>query len=181
MSETPTFDWTRHLNESPSPPSSPSPRSPFPLTQVSICPDCERISCIAEEYDDEFLTTTDLDRCIEALRIRSPTGSLTFRKIRKFLYRDFLLNTDWAPYTRGVRVPLPQCVERNIRTRYPDSDEVYTGYHLRASHTANAVDRNGDIIDDIFWVRRGSIYVLTDSRGMEVTTAEGEARHVHYD
>lgn len=136
---------------------------------------------MSQDYDDGFLNTTDLDRCIEAVRRRSSTNRLTLRQIRKFLYKDFLLNTDWAPYTRGVRVPLPQWVIRNIRYRYPDSGEAYTGFHIHARHLTNAVDRDSEIIDDFFWVRRGTMYVLTDSRGIEVPTAEGEARNVHYD
>ena len=179
MSDTPTFDWIQHLSESPLP--SPPRSNIICFTQRIPCADCHRVPCIAEEYDDELLNTSKLDRVIEALRRRSPTGSLTLRQIRKFLYRDFLLNSDWAPLTRGVRVRLPKCVLRNIRNRYPDSGEAYTGFHSRAGHTANAVDRNGDIIDDLFWVRRGTIYVLSDSQGVEVQTAEGEARNVHYD
>ena len=121
-----------------------------------------------------------MNRCIEALRRRQRNGHLTLRQIRKFFYRDFLLNTDWASVTRGVRVPLPKCVIRSIWNRYPDSGEAYTGFHMNAGNSANAVDRDGYTINDLFWVRRGTVYILMDSRGIEVPSAEGEARNVHY-
>ena len=156
------------------------PRSPFNLTQLIDYPDCEKISCIAEEYEDELLSNNEVNRSIETLRRRQRKGRLTFRQIRKFLYRDFLLNTNWASCTRGVRVPLPKCVIQNIRSRYPDSGEAYTGFHMNAGNSANAVDRDGYTINDLFWVRRGTIYILMDSQGIEVPTSEGEACNVHY-
>ena len=94
------------------------------------------------------------DRTLEDLRTNTP-GELSNRKIRKVLYRHFVINGYWNTRTEGTRIRLPTCAERLIRDSYPAELGVYVGFRKRERNNinkVNAVDGQGIRVENRFWV-----------------------------
>ena len=131
-----------------------TPPPPQPIPSQQVCPYCERDYCVAEFFVEDFMGTIAWDRTLEDLRMNTP-GELSNRKIRKHLYRHFVINGYWNTRTEGIRIRLPTCAERLIRNFYPAELGVYVGFRERERNNinkVNAVDGQGIRVENRFWV-----------------------------
>jgi hypothetical protein len=99
----------------------------------SVCVICGGTPCEWDEFGPELLRRQSL----LARRSGSDEGGedlvdrngrpITYTKMRAFLYRTFTY-MKFGHLGRGNRIPIPNCVVREIKKLYPDPEGYYTGF-----------------------------------------------------
>ena len=99
----------------------------------SVCAICGGTPCEWEEFGPELIRRASL----MARRSGSEEGGedlvdssgrpITYTKMRCFLYRTFTY-MKFGHLGRGNRIPLPNCVLREIKKLYPDPEGYYKGF-----------------------------------------------------
>ena len=138
--------------------------SPFP-----ICKYCRREICVADEFNDNFIIGQW--RAYEEEDVIFGDGSkppLDNNLVRKHLYHSFLVSTEWSSLQQNVRVDLPLCATKLIRHLYPAEGNAYVGHRWRAltQERQNAVDANGDKLEEVFWVFEQNEWILRRGNNM---------------
>ena len=111
-----------------------------------VCTICGGTPCDWDEYGEE------LTKQINMMYFREKHGNidivldeggnrLSYSQMRKAMYRIFT-RIKFGHLGRGVRIPVPDCVGRNIRGMYPSSDG-YMGFKDE-KETKTIADGNED-------------------------------------
>ena len=102
----------------------------------------------------------------ERLMIHEREGYDINRLMRKNLYRMFV-RYGYMQITVETRTELPTCVTNVIREKYPS--EVYVGFQAHPNDKEGksqlAINNDGQIMKNRFWVRVGNKLLLKDGQG----------------
>ena len=88
--------------------------------EQECCSICGENPCSAVTYKDE------LEKCLENSELQEGIGTSN-RKLRFNAY-SFFIKTVYFYLGKGQRVSLPICVEKAIKSKYPEPDGKYVGY-----------------------------------------------------
>ena len=145
---------------------------------LTPCKHCFRVNCVTAEFICEYLVTQRWKEYYEKY-IVDEDGVRTAgnNEIRRFLYRQFLYVTSWAPLLRGVRNKLPACATMMIRYAYPDPGGVYVGFrNENGNEDVAAVNAQEEEVKTHHWERDGTGWILRsdDDHSVDATIIPGE-------
>lgn len=139
---------------------------------VTICEHCLQDFCVAEDFRDTYLAdwrvSGEEEEAVIGDRIHP---LLDNRAIRRYLYRAFLIHSEWAPLERNICVELPKCALSVIRKQYPGKINAYIAHRWRAAtiDRKNAVDQEGNVLENLYWVYFEHRWVLEQMTEMMET------------
>ena len=127
-----------------------------------FCEYCNIEFCLADQFNIDFLEEWRTHSEKDMVLGDETQPPLKNSAIRKFLYRQFLLQSKWKPMEKNKRVVLPDCATRLIRNTYPGEQNAYMGHRWMASLDMRtyAVDATGEELPNVFWVHEDNAWVL---------------------
>ena len=151
--------------------------------KIIYCRLCRRRNCLALEFKEYIYSMDWIDR-LEFMYedANRPEEGLLISFIHRHLYRIFILENNYVwPLPRQRLPTIPICVYRLVNRIYPideGSSSTFIGFRTHISNRVIAVNYDGHAIDNMFYVRDRSIWILQDRNGECISSEESEAARV---
>ena len=142
------------------------------------CKHCKLLKCVTAEFICEYFITQRWTDYYNRYIVDGEGNKVADNnEIRRFLYRQFLYVTSWAPLLRGVRNKLPACATMMIRYAYPSEGGVYVGFrNENGNESVAAVNAQEEDVSTHHWERDGTAWILRsdDDGSVDATIIPGE-------
>ena len=146
---------------------------------------CQRRHCLALRFKRYIYSIEWINRLEFMYEDENrPVEGLLIMFIHRHLFRIFLFKNTYVQPLPGQRLPrIPVCVYRLVNSIYPIDEEeesfsTFIGFRSHITNRVRAVNVDGHAIDNMFYVRDRTIWVLQDRDGECITSEESAAARV---